>query len=90
MPRLVFATMIYLLVALMVVLPPVLVFATALSHGLRVALATLTDPDGLSAIRLTVVVTGVSVLINTLFGTMAAWTLAHFRFPGRKLLVVLI
>ncbi|KAB8122973.1 sulfate ABC transporter permease [Komagataeibacter medellinensis] len=90
MPRLLFTTVIYLLVGFMVVLPPVLVFATALSHGLGTALATLTDPDGLSAIRLTLAVTVMSMLINTIFGTMAAWTLAHFRFPGRNLLVVLI
>ncbi|GBQ14605.1 sulfate ABC transporter permease subunit [Komagataeibacter rhaeticus] len=90
MSRLLFALVVYLLVAVMVVLPPVMVFAAALSHGLRVAMATLAEPDALSAIRLTMIVTGISVAINTVFGTMAAWTLAHFRFPGRNLLVVLI
>ncbi len=90
MTRFMFAAAVYLLVGIMIVPPPVLVFAMALSHGPGAALATFADPDALSAIRLTILVTGVSVLINTVFGVMAAWTLSQFRFPGRGLLIVLI
>ncbi|PYD75651.1 sulfate ABC transporter permease subunit CysW [Novacetimonas pomaceti] len=86
-----FAALVWLLVGVMVVLPPALVFATALRHGVVAACdAVLRDPDALPAIRLTLVMTGLAVAINTFFGVMAAWTLARFSFPGRGLLIVLV
>jgi len=90
MTRFAFAALIYLLLGMMVVLPPVMVLAMALSHGAGAALATFADPDALSAIRLTIIMTVLTVGVNTVFGVMAAWTLSHFRFPGRNLLIVLI
>ncbi|MGY6769558.1 sulfate ABC transporter permease [Komagataeibacter xylinus] len=90
MSRIVYALVIYLLVTVMIVLPPLLVVVMALSHGLGAAIESLADPDALSAIRLTVIITVLTVCINTVFGVMAAWTLTHFRFPGRNLLVVLV
>ncbi|RFD19808.1 sulfate ABC transporter permease [Komagataeibacter melaceti] len=90
MTRFMFASIVYLLVAIMIIPPPVLVFVMALSHGVGTMLATFADPDALSAIRLTVLVTAATVVINTGFGVMAAWTLSQFRFPGRGLLIVLV
>ncbi|MFT8791738.1 MAG: sulfate ABC transporter permease subunit CysW, partial [Komagataeibacter saccharivorans] len=90
MARFIFASAVYLLIGLIVILPVVLVFVMAFSHGLATALATFADPDALSAIRLTVIMTVLTVAINTVFGVMAAWTLSRFRFPGRGALIVLI
>lgn len=90
MARFLFASAVYLLIGLIVILPVVLVFVMAFSHGLATALATFADPDALSAIRLTVIMTVLTVAINTVFGVMAAWTLSRFRFPGRGALIVLI
>ncbi|WP_369823662.1 sulfate ABC transporter permease [Acetobacter sp. DsW_063] len=80
----------YAIVGLMLVLPPVLVFTEALRSGLAAALASITDPDALSAIRLTLEMTAAAVIINTSFGVLAAWLLAKYRFPGRGVLVALI
>ncbi|MEG3348193.1 sulfate ABC transporter permease subunit [Novacetimonas sp. GS1] len=85
-----FAALVWGMVGMMVVLPPVMVFAGALSHGLRAAWDGLCDPDALSAIRLTLLITALAVAINSFFGVMAAWTLTRFSFPGRGLAIVLV
>jgi sulfate transport system permease protein len=78
-----------LLVALLV-LPLVVVLAEAFAKGVPAALATLSDPDSLTSIRLTLTVAAVSVPLNTVFGVSAAWCISRFRFPGRGVLVSLI
>jgi sulfate/thiosulfate transport system permease protein len=71
-------------------LPLLVVFGQAFSRGVDAALASLSDPDALSAIRLTLIVASISVPINSVCGVAAAWCIARFRFPGRDLLVTLI
>jgi sulfate/thiosulfate transport system permease protein len=80
----------YATVLLVLVLPLVLVVTEALAKGLAPAWHSLLDPDALSAIRLTLLVTMISTAINTLGGVMAAWALTKYRFPGRGILLVLI
>ena len=80
----------FVVVAVLFVLPLAVVFVEALRHGATAALASLVDPDALSAIRLTVVVGLVSVCVNTTLGVAAAWCLTKHDFPGRWLLVILI
>ncbi|WP_029073461.1 sulfate ABC transporter permease subunit CysW [Kaistia adipata] len=80
-----------LLVTAIVIGAPVLaVFVQALSQGLGYALASLAHPDTRAAILLSVTVALVVVPINTLFGIAAAWSIAKFRFPGRKLLLAIV
>jgi sulfate transport system permease protein len=73
-----------------VVLPLILVFAEAFSKGIGAYLAALSDPEALSAIRLTLLVAAVSVSINLVFGLMAAWAIAKFEFAGKTFLTTLI
>src|SRR4051812_13996270 len=73
-----------------VVLPLLLVFAEAFSKGIGAYLAALSDPEALSAIRLTLLVAAVSVSINLVFGLMAAWAIAKFEFAGKTFLTTLI
>ena len=73
-----------------VVLPLVLVFAQAFSKGIGAYLTALSDPEALSAIRLTLMVAAVSVSINLVFGVMAAWAIAKFEFAGKTFLTTLI
>jgi sulfate transport system permease protein len=73
-----------------VVLPLVVVFAQAFSNGIGVYFATLSDPEALSAIRLTLGVAAISVSLNLLFGLIAAWAIAKFEFRGKTLLISLI
>jgi len=76
--------------AIMLLLPLLVVLANGLSHGLGFAAAALAAPDARAAIELTLLVAAITVPLNTIFGLCAAWSVAHFRFPCRRLLVTLI
>ena len=73
-----------------VVLPLAVVFAQAFSKGAMAYVAALSDPEALSAIRLTFAVAAISVSLNLVFGVLAAWAIAKFDFSGKTLLVTLI
>src|SRR3954469_1822635 len=73
-----------------VVLPLLLVFAQAFSKGAGAYFAALTDPEALSAIRLTLAVAAISVSLNLVFGVTAAWAITKFEFPGKTVLISLI
>jgi sulfate transport system permease protein len=76
--------------ALFLALPLILVFIEALSRGLGAYLEALSDPDALSAVRLTLLVAAIAVPINALVGVAAAWAVAKHEFRGKALLVSLI
>ncbi len=76
--------------AVFLVLPLVNVFVQALSKGWGAYEAALADPDSWAAIRLTLVVAGLTVPLNLVFGVAAAWTIAKFDFRGKAVLVTLI
>src|ERR1700750_2096238 len=73
-----------------VVLPLVVVFAQAFSRGVVAYISALTDPEALSAIRLTLAVAAISVSLNLVFGVIAAWAITKFEFPGKTVLISLI
>ena len=73
-----------------VVLPLVVVFTQAFSKGISAYVGALTEPEALSAIRLTLVIAAISVGINLVFGVAAAWAITKFDFPGKTFLVTLI
>jgi len=72
------------------VLPLLNVFGQALAKGWATALASLTEPDTRSAVVLTLVVAGICVPLNTIFGIAAAWLITRFEFKGKALLTTLI
>lgn len=71
-------------------LPLVLVFVEALRGGWQTFVAAITEKDAVSAIRLTLLVTGIVVPLNLVFGVAAAWAVSKHEFPGKRLLVSLI
>ncbi len=78
-------------VGLLVVVPVINIFATALSEGPGVYWKNLVaDPDTRHSILLTLTVAPIALAANLLFGLAAAWAIARFRFPGRTLLTALI
>jgi len=92
-PRLVRAVVIaiaVLFLTIFVVLPLVVVFAQALSKGGGAYFSALSDPEALSAIRLTLSAAAISVGLNLVFGLVAAWAIAKFDFRGKTLLISLI
>ena len=76
--------------SLFIILPLIVVFVQAFSKGITTYINALTDPDALSAIRLTLIVALASVTLNLFFGVAAAWAITKFRFPGKTLLLTLI
>lgn len=76
--------------ACFLLVPLAAVFAEALSEGPAAYWRALADPDTLSALRLTALAALVAVPLNTLFGLAAAWAIARFEFPGRRVLLTLI
>jgi sulfate transport system permease protein len=79
-----------LFLTVFVLLPLVVVFAQAFSKGIGAYVSALSDPEALSAIRLTLWVAAISVGLNLVFGLIAAWAIAKFDFRGKTLLISLI
>ncbi len=77
-------------VALLVVMPLVSVFVEAFRAGVGTFAATFSDGYAQSAILLTLEVSAVTVVVNTAFGIVAAWTITKYSFPGKAWLVSLI
>ncbi|HUP08710.1 MAG TPA: sulfate ABC transporter permease subunit CysW [Caldimonas sp.] len=71
-------------------LPLAVVFVEALKKGLAVYLAAITEPEAVSALRLTLLAAAVAVPTNVVIGLAAAWSLAKFRFRGQNVLLTLI
>ncbi|HSV70896.1 MAG TPA: ABC transporter permease subunit, partial [Methylibium sp.] len=70
--------------------PLVIVFVEAFKKGVDVYLAAISEPDALSAIRLTLIAAGIAVPLNLVFGIAAAWCIAKFHFRGKNVLLTLI
>jgi sulfate transport system permease protein len=79
-----------LFLGLFLVLPLVAVFTEALAAGWSVYRDAIREPAALASIRLTLLVAAISVPVNTLFGVAAAWAIARFEFPGKRVLITLI
>ena len=76
--------------AVFLLLPLINVFAQAFAYGGAHYWHSLAQPDSLAAIRLTLLVTAITVPLNVLFGLAAAWAIAKFQFPGKPILITLI
>lgn len=71
-------------------LPLIVVLTEALKKGWNVYVQAISDPDALSALRLTLLVAAITVPLNTIFGVAAAWSITKFKFRGRQFLITLI
>ena len=76
--------------AFVLVLPLAVVFTEAAKQGWDTYASALTDPDAISAIKLTLTVAAISVPLNTAFGLAASWAIAKFDFAGKATLITLI
>jgi sulfate transport system permease protein len=85
---LIFIALIFLVLFLIV--PLIAVFSEALKKGISVYIASIEDPDAVSAIRLTILVAAIAVSLNTIFGMAAAWAITKFDFRGKNLLITFI
>ncbi len=71
-------------------LPLAAVFAEAARKGYQAFAEAVTEPDALSAIRLTLLVAAIAVPFNVIVGIAAAWAIAKFEFRGKSLLISFI
>lgn len=71
-------------------LPLLLVFTEALRGGVQAFVHAISEPDALSALRLTLTVTAIVLPLNLVFGVAAAWVVSRHAFPGKRWLVTLI
>jgi sulfate/thiosulfate transport system permease protein len=88
--RIVLIAMAVTFLTVFVVLPLAIVFAQAFSKGVGAYFAALSEPEALSAMRLTLWVAAISVSLNLVFGVVAAWAIAKFDFRGKTFLISLI
>jgi sulfate/thiosulfate transport system permease protein len=77
-------------IGLCLILPLFMVLFEALRSGWTAYVASITEPDALAAVRLTLTVAAIAVPLNLVFGIAAAWCIAKFNFVGKRFLLTLI
>ena len=76
--------------SLLVVLPFAAIVYSTLGLGWSNFWTVILDDRVLSSILLTLKVSFAAVLVNVVFGTMIAWVITRYRFPGRSLVNALV
>jgi sulfate transport system permease protein len=79
-----------LYLSILVLLPLAALVAKADTGGLGAFLREVKNPEAIAAIKLTLLVALIVVLINAVFGTLLAWVLVRDEFPGKRLVNSLI
>lgn len=76
--------------AMVLILPLITVFTEALKRGFDAYFSGITSPDAIAAMRLTLLVAGIAVPLNAIFGIVAAWAVTKFEFWGKSALITFI
>jgi sulfate/thiosulfate transport system permease protein len=76
--------------SLLVLIPLAMVVVQAGSEGLGGFFSVITDSQTLSAVELTVAQAVLVTAVNVVMGTVIAWVLVRDRFPGKRILDVVI
>tara|TARA_Y100000385_G_scaffold32098_1_gene30219 strand:- start:1873 stop:2712 length:840 start_codon:yes stop_codon:yes gene_type:complete len=80
----------FLFLALFVLLPVIVIFMNAFEGGVNLYIESILNDEAASAIKLTLLVSAISVPLNTIFGICASWLIAKYDFFGKRLLLSLI
>ena len=88
--RRLFISIVLLFLGVFLILPLLAVFTEALRHGFTTYFAAISDPNALSAMKLTFIAALIAVPLNVVFGVSAAWAIAKFEFKGKSILITLI
>ncbi|KHS82501.1 MULTISPECIES: sulfate ABC transporter permease subunit CysW [Pectobacterium] len=75
---------------LILVLPLMMVVTQGLDKGVGAFWDAITEPDAISALKLTLLATVISVPLNVVFGLATAWCVTKFEFRGKSFLLALI
>ncbi len=76
--------------AFMIVLPLSAIMEKGFEDGLTAFWSDITHPTALAALRLTLIAAVIITAINGVMGTLTAYVLVRYQFPGRRLLNGLI
>ncbi|MDI2112754.1 sulfate ABC transporter permease subunit CysW [Commensalibacter nepenthis] len=88
--RLFLLTLTWIVFGVIFIAPLSVILIEGLSKGLGFFWHTFANPIALSALKLTLFATIVSVILNVIFGVMAAWCVTKYDFVGKSLLTTLI
>jgi sulfate transport system permease protein len=77
-------------VTILIAAPLIRLVISAFSKGVQPIFAALSEPSVLAAFWLTLLISIITVLVHTGFGTLTAWVIVRHRFPGRNILNGLI
>lgn len=86
----VLVTLAWLVFFLVLVLPLLMVLTQGLAKGVGAFWQAISEPDAISALKLTLLATAISVPLNVVFGLVTAWSVTKFEFRGKSLLLALI
>lgn len=88
--QIILISVVILFLVLFLFLPLVSIFIKAFQDGVAVYLDTIVNEETLAAIKLTFIVTIITLPLNAIFGLSIAWATTKFHFKGRNLLLTLI
>ncbi len=77
-------------VGLLLVAPLILIFFKTFEHGIAPPFEAITSPDGLHALKLTLITVAIAVPLNTVFGILCALLLVRHRWKGNVLIDAVI
>lgn len=80
----------WLVFFLVLLLPLLMVLTQGLAKGADAFWHSISEPDAISALKLTLLATVISVPLNVIFGLATAWNVTKFDFRGKTLLMALI
>ncbi len=86
MPRLLPRAAALAYLAAILLAPVAMVFWRTFEHGLAQVWQSISNPQTLHAFEITLVVTGIAVPVNTVFGIVVGLVIVRRRFPGKGLL----
>lgn len=79
-----------LTMTLLVVLPLLVVLASAFGKGFTQWWTAIAEPDALAALELSLTVAAIVIPVNAFFGMLTAWAITRFAFRGKRVLLALI
>lgn len=75
---------------IMLILPLFFVITSALSNGFNAYLEAISDEYTLKALKLTLITTLVTIIVNVVFSLAAIWLLFNYQFKGKNILMSII
>jgi sulfate/thiosulfate transport system permease protein len=90
MPRLALRSVALAYLAALVAIPVAMVFRRALEDGFAAAWASVTTPEALHALWLSILIAAIAVPLNTVFGVFCALAIVRRRFRGHGLVNTIV